>query len=519
VSTFSEKFGFSENPFEKYVAESEPNIASYAVTPPYFTETKKHTDSVSSFILFGFRGSGKSATRLTNEKEIWKEIDAGRSKPLIVNLTDFEPLISKVSPDKITLNQIIAQVAFLTIERILLWMSDQEEKEELFDLLTEEEQSRFVKLVKTFYLDVPELARKVSLKRTMILLNQTWINKSAYWIEKRWEPISTIASKITSAAGQKYLEIGSTADELKQVLQKDEQIAAGIVALDELVSCARGFGFDGVCVYIDKVDEHPKTQNSSETAAKVIFPILAQVQMMEIEGFAWVFFLWDNIKDDFSADKLKVRLDKFAYSEISWETNFLKTMVENRVQHFSKNDVKDGQEFCAADVDFSKKLEFLIELVQKSPRELMRLLDVIIREYDALNGTSTEPKPLTEKDFERGIDSYIRNVVWTLYDRKTLSEILRLGKDEFINKDVQSVFRISDQGARNRIVNWTNSGAVRKAGTTAAEGVVGGKPANFYRISDPRISLMLEKQLFEVDTLTAEAPILDQAPTDERITE
>jgi hypothetical protein len=31
-----EALGLKENPFEHYVAETEPNIAEYAVRPPYF---------------------------------------------------------------------------------------------------------------------------------------------------------------------------------------------------------------------------------------------------------------------------------------------------------------------------------------------------------------------------------------------------------------------------------------------------------------------------------------------------
>ena len=55
MSNFAEKFGFHASPFEKYVAENEPSIEDYAVTPPYFEEVRKHTLSVTPYILFGFR--------------------------------------------------------------------------------------------------------------------------------------------------------------------------------------------------------------------------------------------------------------------------------------------------------------------------------------------------------------------------------------------------------------------------------------------------------------------------------
>jgi hypothetical protein len=66
------------NPFEHYVAEKEPDIAVYAVKPPYFEVIDARAKNTSSFILFGDRGAGKSATRLTIFKELWKESAEGK---------------------------------------------------------------------------------------------------------------------------------------------------------------------------------------------------------------------------------------------------------------------------------------------------------------------------------------------------------------------------------------------------------------------------------------------------------
>jgi hypothetical protein len=59
-----------ENPFEHYVAETEPNIAEYAVKPPYFEAIDARAKNNSSYVLFGDRGAGKSATRLTVFNEL-----------------------------------------------------------------------------------------------------------------------------------------------------------------------------------------------------------------------------------------------------------------------------------------------------------------------------------------------------------------------------------------------------------------------------------------------------------------
>ena len=86
--------GFIGNPFEHYVAELEPHIAEYAVKPPYFEVIEARATNKSSFILFGDRGAGKSATRLTIFKEFWKGKSEGRKVPLVVNLIDFSDMVS-----------------------------------------------------------------------------------------------------------------------------------------------------------------------------------------------------------------------------------------------------------------------------------------------------------------------------------------------------------------------------------------------------------------------------------------
>ena len=81
------------NPFEHYVAETEPNIAEYAVKPPYFETIEDRAKNASTYVLFGDRGAGKSATRLTVYKELWAAKAKGERVPLVVNMTDFSGVV------------------------------------------------------------------------------------------------------------------------------------------------------------------------------------------------------------------------------------------------------------------------------------------------------------------------------------------------------------------------------------------------------------------------------------------
>jgi hypothetical protein len=88
-----ETLGLKGNPFEHYVAETEPNIAEYAVKPPYFEAKDARALNTSSFVLFGDRGSGKSATRLTIFKQLWGKKANNERVPLVVTFSDFSSVL------------------------------------------------------------------------------------------------------------------------------------------------------------------------------------------------------------------------------------------------------------------------------------------------------------------------------------------------------------------------------------------------------------------------------------------
>jgi hypothetical protein len=88
VPTIAELLSLKSNPFEHYTAETEPHISEYAVRPPYLQAIVARALAHTTFILFGDRGAGKSATRLTLFNEIWARKPSD-DRPLVVNFVDF----------------------------------------------------------------------------------------------------------------------------------------------------------------------------------------------------------------------------------------------------------------------------------------------------------------------------------------------------------------------------------------------------------------------------------------------
>jgi hypothetical protein len=208
VSTLS----LTGNPFEHYTAETEPNIADYAVRPPYLQAISDRVRGLSSFILFGDRGAGKSATRITVYAEIWGNNSATKRgddrRPLVVNLTDYSSIQDKLRKDRLQERDIIGIVGFVVVEQILVWLASLEDadREVYIQGLDKDERTLTLALLKGFYLSVPEIDREVSTTEALRLLNSAWTTKSAVWASQRWDALSKIIATAVNALSKKQID-------------------------------------------------------------------------------------------------------------------------------------------------------------------------------------------------------------------------------------------------------------------------------------------------------------------------
>ena len=141
----------------------------------------------------------------------------------------------------------------------------------------------------------------------------------------------------------------------------------------------------------------------------------------------------------------------------------------------------------------------------RSPREMVRLFDVIIREHDVIHSAKTDAVLLTAESVQAGIDKYVTDRISSVYGDRILAQIFRLNKTTFTNRDVQNTFKVGDVPARNRIRSWEVAGMIKLSGTRAAEGAQGGKPANVYSIIDARVERVMQRQL-----VTYSGPLADE---------
>lgn len=483
--------GFIANPFNSNTAEREPEIAAYAVHPPYLDRTKQASLApCGAFFLEGARGSGKSATRITVAKEAFK----GPGGPLFVSLTTFS-VFRPYLKGGLSVDLFATQIAFLVAETLLAWLSSLPEDERKKITKTAESQGVVARFISSFYLNRADHSRSASAKDAFDLLDTSLGGRTAIWAEKRWDQIAGIVATLAGAFGKKYadIDIGDPSAFQKLVeQQRGDGFHDPVYTLARAVEIARAFGFTGVVVQVDKVDETDWTGSDLAAAADLILPLLTNIALHEIDGLVWTFFIWDEVsRHARAAHGAKIRFDKIPNGEIEWEVDYLKNLLSRRLSFFSDGRVTKLSDISEPDVDLDSVISQLIALTSKSPRQLISALDHILSRH--IQNSQGKPSKLSLEAYESGMDSF---AVKSLADRGHLDEARTIGKmglKVFVAQDVQRLIRQSAPTARRRIDSWINQRLVKQSGTRATGGA--GRPVDEFEVLDPRAIRVLQRRL------------------------
>lgn len=490
ATTGYEGLGFAANPFNSNTAEREPEIAAYAVHPPYLDRTEQASLSSGVFFLEGARGSGKSATRLTVAKRVFK----GPGSPLVVPLISFnvfKPYLKTGLP----LELFVSQIAFLVVETLLSWMASlPEEEQKKLQGTVQPNEKLISKFVSNFYLNRADHSRSNSSTETFQLLDTSIGGRASLWKDQRWDQLAGVVARLASVFGQKYadVDIGDPGAFQKLIEhQKGDGFYDPTYTLTRAVEIVRIFGFSGLLIQIDKVDETEWTGADPDAAASLILPLLANIGLHEIAGLTWTFFVWDEVSKGMRKNHgTKIRFDKIPNGEIVWEVKYLTDLVSRRMSFFSNSRVKTLADISESGTDVGALLNDLIELTSRSPRQLISALDHILSTHIQRN--QGNPKLLDFTAYQSGMDSY---AVKSLDDSGLLEEAKTIAKmrlTTFVTKDVQGLIRQSAPSARGRIDAWIHDRLVRSNG---ARPTGAGRPVDEFIVSDPRAVRLVSRGL------------------------
>ncbi|AOY89633.1 hypothetical protein BKP64_16445 [Marinobacter salinus] len=245
--------------------------------------------------------------------------------------------------------------------------------------------------------------------------------------------------------------------------------------LETLLGLVRKIGFQSIYVLIDRPDETEKTGNDPSAAYQLIQPLIRDLELLGLKGYAFKFFLWDKVEPYYRAD---ARPDRVPMYQLTWNRPGLKSVLAKRMEAYSDGGISSFDQLlekpCGID-------DHLCLLANGSPRNLIRMCETIIAvqaERDAA-ARKVSLGAVDQATVIHGEKVFIEN-----YGEAVLKDLQRIGRELFTTNFVANeILKISSNGARNKITGWANQGIVAQVGTVIAPPAT--RPTHLYGVLDP----------------------------------
>lgn len=487
-----ENMGFTSNPFSRFSAEEEKEyLEDIYIKPRYYRTVYNDIKDGASRFIIGERGIGKTALMLNLEQDLEKNnvfsvlIDEYDGIPNVDNKKQLLLLIMR---------KIVTKYAvYLLNNRSVVRKLDKSDREKIafyidnfFETLSQDEYERTKSTV-----------TKYRQKRIFAQFFNFFLLKpinSIFSGASEW--ISTTVTKslglpsVSDSFYKSYIpEISVTENQQKIEVDSLEYIRTKQL-LKMLIDCIVKSGFNSVVVFFDKIDEYQNLGTNIQSIADFIKGIALDTGLLQTEKCAFVFVVWSKVRDELNSQG--VRYDKFKPIDVTWSDDELKNILNRRLGFFSDNKV---DMFSLLENDHTDEL---LELANKSPRQLIVLMSRIYDEQEAENvQASVFSDAIVEKgirqfvcnfDFpslypgEKGKKSYIVNVV---------NSILKIGKHEFGSSDLVAQKKYSSQAANNDIKIMKNYGLIEEKSEVSGHSKV-------YKVVDPIIRHMINRTIEEM---------------------
>ena len=380
MSELFQNLGFKSNPFSKFSAEEEKDyLTSIYMKPRYYNTLLNDLSSGTSRFIFGQRGSGKSALII----ELEKELINNNSFSLLIDSYDDIPLKSN---DSYLIHLIIKKliksyVVYLSKNKFLIKNLSKADKEKLslivkdfykslsrrefekaYDQITKYKTRNLFKNIYNNFINKPiNFGLSAGLEITSDTIRKSFnlpdVNSSSFY--KNYFPTLEI-EKIPEEKKEEYLL--EKYDLLKDIL---------LDFVDIIVKS----GFKSVVIFFDKIDEFKKLEGKISKIVQFTEEILKDTNLLYFDNLSIVFSIWTEVKSELNSKG--VRFDKFKPVDITWTNKDLHTILQNRLDHFA---LKKPYEISKL-ID-ENKIENIIDIAYRSPRDLIRLLSTIYDEQE-----------------------------------------------------------------------------------------------------------------------------------------
>lgn len=449
--------GFKNHPFAQSNADEEPELDQYFVRPRYFDAVIGDPDRPSSCVVFGPRGGGKTAQR-----RMLQTVSTGNGF-LAVTYDRFDNLLKKKASE-VTLQGHLENI----ISRILVsYLSELSKHKDLAASLSDHQRELIAGFAQTYLKsmtgsELNDILRE--LKAFPDVAKEFWA--------KNVNLIEPVIGFITKWLGLPSIKIPRTR---KSVPSPD--LGSHKSQLEALLELIKPLGFKSIYILVDKIDETPLTNNDASATYDLVRPLLVDLELLSLKGYAFKFFIWDKVEDFYR--KGDARPDRISIYNLRWERANLEKLLSERLKVFSDGRVTSLQQI-APDVPNADALACMF--ANLSPRNLIGLGNSILSVQAEMNSGSNV---ISAEAFDKGLTEFCEKYVRDTYEASVpLKEVQRVGKEIFTASfAATSVFKISLNAAREKISNWAKTGMVKTIGTVKV--ATSNKPINLYCIADP----------------------------------
>lgn len=485
-----QSLGFKANPLSKFSAEEELDyLDSVYVTPKYFNSLYTNLKGASSRFIIGSRGSGKTA--LINQLK--KSLDDNNVFTLLVD--NFESIPNKEN-DKYFLFEIIQGLIqnyslVLSKNPVLIKKLNKFEKEKLSFFI----QEFFKTLSKREYLERNEKIKRFKTSNIFKNIYNHFLNTPInYLISGGVEILSDMVSKSLGLPKiqndefyKNYLPKIEVAEPKKKQKIDDFDYNSLKIILVDLAKIIKKTGYENVVILIDKIDENRNLKGSINDVCTFLEGILKDTNLLMQEDFSLVFSIWDEVRNELASKG--VRFDKFKPIDVTWTSQEMSEIIDNRIKHFSQIPKKLDDLL----VD-PKEKDSLVSLANFSPRDLLHLLATIYDEQSIIDSNASffsgeaiitgKLKFCTSYQYyalfpsnKNSKDDVFRNI----------NRILKTAKTTIRANDIAAILKVSGVTANSYIKIMSDFNFI----SMTDEQYV-------YEVVDPKIVYLIENKILEI---------------------
>ncbi len=445
--------GFSQDPFASWDADSEDRLEDYFIEPPFFNAVYGDPRNPKAVVVFAPRGGGKTALRRMVEKS-----SPGDG---VVCVSYYSFPLSGLKLGDVNLDYHLSNVIILVLVGLVGFLVSEQQEARL-----SQKARRSLYWLLRFHLSTlkqTELQDAIISVRSLTQTAREW-----------WNNALRIAKPILAVV---MAAVGAAPIEIEQLDAEDIDLGPLLDQLAAINALAREIGISSIFVLVDRVDENELTGNDASKAFSFIAPMLQNLNLLQLGGYGFKFFLWDLLQPPFNTH---CRPDRVMTFELSWTIDQLKTMLASRLSAYSSgrhNSLKSLVTYSGP-VDLDEIIAFL---AQGSPRNVIRLCQEIIAQQSEIDSAATN---IAEAAFVNGVEVFSKKYAEQVIPGPILRDLQKVGRLDFtVTYVYREIFKFTQQAGVQKIQLWLARGMARQIGSIKES--EHGKPSNHYVLNEP----------------------------------